>query len=144
MPGKWMLEPRVWRLKGAAKVDELFTTLLRCCAGAEMTRLWLAAFCLNHWPLVRAALACRMSPWRHPQPPELCGQVLQRCHSLAFVLGDDAESLRRQWCLYEAVLAADRGPPKAYDMDLDELRQDGGEVVLTARPCPYEAFEILR
>jgi len=77
-------------------VDELFKSLSHCSMRAENTRLWICAFSNNHW-----------SPARDEDRLSLSGDALtsRSCHSFVMILGTEAQSLRRLWCLHEALLA---------------------------------------
>eukprot|EP00439_Symbiodinium_sp_Y106_P073042 s832_g13.t1 len=77
-------------------VDELFKSLSHCSMCAENTRLWICAFSNNHW-----------SPARDEDRLSLSGDALtsRSCHSFVMILGTEAQSLCRLWCLHEALLA---------------------------------------
>eukprot|EP00435_Cladocopium_sp_Y103_P060705 s362_g22.t1 len=86
-----------WQLN----VNDIFGSLQRSFAGAEMLRLWMAVFSLNHWtwPSSQAEMPIEQS---------CSAEVLRsRCQSFALVLGPELESLKRLWCLYEVLLATE-------------------------------------
>ncbi|CAK9072698.1 unnamed protein product [Durusdinium trenchii] len=88
------------------QVNEVFVALARAFAGAEMMRFWIAAFSLNHWCL--------------EEHHGLVSDVLRsrNCQSLAVILGPQAETLKRLWCLYEVLLASDGRPERPGKMAL--------------------------
>eukprot|EP00434_Breviolum_minutum_P042621 symbB.v1.2.037947.t1/scaffold5750.1/size24005/1 len=81
-----------WQLN----VKELFVALARSFAGLEMLRLWMAVFSVNHWRPISTTPA-----------ESCCHEVLKSrsCQCVALVLGGDAQSLKRLWCLYEVFAA---------------------------------------
>eukprot|EP00930_Biecheleria_cincta_P047534 TRINITY_DN3296_c0_g1_i1.p1 TRINITY_DN3296_c0_g1~~TRINITY_DN3296_c0_g1_i1.p1 ORF type:complete len:1665 (-),score=322.84 TRINITY_DN3296_c0_g1_i1:163-5157(-) len=73
------------------QVDDMFQALTICCHSEPDARLWLYAFA--------------QSPWADDWGLEALTHAVESCQTLALLLGREGSSLKRFWCLYEALVA---------------------------------------